>query len=156
MNRLQSMADKLMAEDPMLTGEEYERYRENLKLALARAEFRERMAYLVCLASGVISFSLMFVGGSRIFGSFDPWDRSATPISITLGVTYVVASIVFWVLLASYYSRFRPSTRRAQETIRDEQVKKLERSVEELKVLLIALQESRSSSEPNKNNSDSD
>ena len=134
----ESNAEKLIAQDPMLAGEDYERYRQALQSALARAERREQMAFSVCLVSGVISFSLMFVGGSRHFGSFDPWDSTATPVSIVLGITFLVASIVFWILFASYYSRFRPNTRREQESLRDEQMRQLERSIAELRELILA------------------
>ena len=158
MKKLQSMSDKLLEEDPMLAGEEYERYRAKLTSALARAEFRECLAYRVCLVSVVIGFSLMFVGGSRLFGSFDPWDSTATPLSIALGSVYVVATILFWVLLASYYSRFRPNSRRAQDALRDEQICQLERSVAELRELILASRslDPSDSSCANENSSDSD
>lgn len=142
----------------MLAGDEYERYRSQLKSALARAEFKERLAYRVCLVSGVISFSLTFAGGSRIFGSFDPWDSTATPVSMALGIVYLVASILFWVLMASYYSRFSPHTRRAHDALRDEQICQLERSVAELGELIRASRPSdpSDSSCANENSSDSD
>ena len=81
----------------------------------------------------VVAFALMFVGGSRILGSFDPWDSNATVLSVTLGVIYCAASVVFWVALASYFSRFRPRTREAKDTIRDARVLELEHEIKELR-----------------------
>lgn len=94
------------------------------------------------MVTGVVSFSLMFVGGSQVLGSFDPWSDSATLLSIILGTIYLVSTIAFWVLLASYYSRLRPTSRKATEHLRDEQLRQLERQIKELREIVVSMHES--------------
>jgi hypothetical protein len=45
---------------------------------------------------------------------------------------FVLCQVTFWVLLASYYSRFRPHTRRAREALHDWQLSQLSARVEAL------------------------
>jgi hypothetical protein len=75
----------------------------------------------------------MFVGGSQVVGSFDPWDDDATIVSVTLGAIYCVAGVVFWIALASYFSRFRPRTREVKDNLRDARMLELEREITELR-----------------------
>ena len=155
MNKSKHLSQELLAQDAALSGENYSSYRRQLDAALQRAERREIQAHRVCLISGIVSFTLMFVGGSKAFGSFDPWDKAATPVSILLGAVFWVSSIMYWVLLASYYSRLRPNTRRSQERVRDEQLQQLQRSVTELHDLILAsrVQEPTAQRESNTNKS---
>lgn len=112
---------------------EYEEYRMNLKLALNRAERRERITFHVCWVSMLLAFGLSFVGGSKILGSFDPYDDTATLLSIALGVIYVLACIAFPLSLASLYSRFRPRIRTVKQEITHAKIDQLQREVEGLR-----------------------
>lgn len=128
-NNPDSLATKLLEQDWLPLDRDYGAYRVRLAQSIESAKRRERIAFWVCAVSGVIGFSLMFVGGTRVVGSFDPWSDDATMISIILGAVYLTSTIVFWVLLASYYSRFRPRTRQAREDLRDLQLLRLESQV---------------------------
>ena len=119
---LNSLWSRLLTQDSQVAENEYHDYREKLTRSFGTARRSERIAYWICAVSGVTMFLLMFVGGSGVVGGFDPWDKDATPLSIVLGVIFVISSILFWLLLVSYYSRFRPTTRRAEENLRDIQI----------------------------------
>jgi TRAP-type C4-dicarboxylate transport system permease small subunit len=126
-------ATRLLQQDEPVSDSTYKEYRMKLENALIAAERRERLAGRVVAASCVIGFALMFVGGSRILGDFDPWSKDATAISITLGVIYAVAVVVFPISLASYYSRFRPKVRNVREQLRDASMLALQAEVLELR-----------------------
>lgn len=133
-NKPNSLLSELVEQDRLTQGGEYKTYRARLARSIESAKRRERIAFRVCAVAGVISSSLMFVGGTRIVGSFDPWSAEATVISMFLGAGFLTSTIVFWVLLASYYSRFRPRTRQAHEDLRDLQLLRLESQVETLQL----------------------
>lgn len=128
-----SFGKQLLRQDEPLNESEYKKYRKNLEDALNRAERNEKLVGRIALICFVVAIALMFVGGSRVLGSFDPWDSNATVLSVTLGVIYCAAGVVFWVALASYFSRFRPRTREAKDTIRDARVLELEHEIKELR-----------------------
>ena len=105
----------------------------NLDLALSRDERLEKVAFHVCWVSFLLALILMFVGGSQVVGSFDPYDDNANPVSITLGVVWVLASIAWPLALASVYSRFRPRIRNLRQHISDAKIDKLQHEVDKLK-----------------------
>lgn len=142
-NPMNSLSSQLLAQESSNADPQYREYREQLARALSTARRRERIAYWICAVSGPISFALMFVGGSGILGSFDPWDKTATPLSIGLAVIFLISSIVFWVLLASFYSRFRPRTRAAENNLRDAQLLQLASQLEALQKDVAALKNAR-------------
>lgn len=142
-NPMNSLSSQLLAQESSNADPQYREYREQLARALSTARRRERIAYWICAVSGPISFALMFVGGSGILGSFDPWDKTATPLSIGLAVIFLFSSIVFWVLLASFYSRFRPRTRAAENNLRDAQLLQLASQLEALQKDVAALKNAR-------------
>ena len=144
---LNSLSSRLLAQDSLVAENEYRDYREKLARSLDAARRNERIAYWVCAVSGVISFLLMFVGGSGVMGDFDPWSKDATPLSIALGVTYVTSSILFWVVLASFYSRLRPGTRRAEESLRDIQMLQMAARLDSLQKDIGSLMNHRSGAE---------
>ena len=111
----------------------YEEYRMSLELALNRAQRRERIAFHVCWVSMLVAMVLMFVGGSGVVGSFDPYDDTATPLSITLAVIWTLANVAWPLSLASVYSRFRPRIRHLKQDASDARIDQLERSVEKLR-----------------------
>jgi hypothetical protein len=131
----------LLAQDAIATSDQYRDYREKLTRSLQSAQRRERIAFWVCAVSGVLSFVLMFVGGSGVVGSFDPTDKNSTILSTILAVIHVASMILFGVLLASYYSRFRPRTRQAHENLRDLQMLQLAAQVDALQRDVAVLKE---------------
>lgn len=112
---------------------EYERYRRKLELALSKAEQTERLVSWLAAVSFAIAFALMFVGGSRVVGSFDPTEQGATAISVLLGVVYAAAAVLFWLCVAFYFLRFRPRVKLARDDIRDADILELRRQVSELR-----------------------
>ena len=118
-NSMKSISSQLLAHDARETGDQYLDYRNQLTRALDAARRSERIAYWICAVSGPVSVVLMFVGGSKVLGSFDPWSNDATPLSMAAGVIYVVSLIAFCVGLASFYTRFRPRTRAAEDNLRE-------------------------------------
>jgi hypothetical protein len=128
-----SFGKELLRQDERLNESEYKEYRMKLEDSLNRAERNEKLVGRIVAICFIVAFALMFVGGSQVLGSFDPWDDGATIISVTLGVIYCIAAVVFWVGLASYFSRFRPQTREAKENIRDARLLELERQIQVLR-----------------------
>ena len=131
-------AAQLLQQDEPLSDSQYKEYRMKLENALTTAERREKLARRVVVVSCVVSFTLIFVGGSQIFGDFDPWSKEATIVSVTLGVIYFLAAVIFPLSLASYYSRFRPRVREAKEQIRDASILDLQREICELRKQIAA------------------
>ena len=99
----------------------------NLHWALNRAERRERITFHICWVSMLVAWGLSFVGGLRIIGSFDPYDPTATLLSVGTGVVFVLACIVFPLSLASLYSRFRPRLQRIRQEIAGVEIGNLQR-----------------------------
>ena len=104
----------------------------SLELALNRAERNERITVHVCWIAFLLAVVLMFVGGSKVVGSFDPWAKDANPLSITLGVIYVLASITWPLALAVGFSRFRPRIKNLKLEMTDAKIDELQRQVEKL------------------------
>lgn len=127
-----SLGEGLLREETVIESE-YEEYRMKLELALIRAERSERIVFHVCWISFLLSFALTFVGGSRIVGSFDPYGKTANPLSIALGVLYVLATIAWPLSLASVYSRFRPRIRDIKQEISESKIDQLQHEVEQLR-----------------------
>lgn len=127
---------QLLQQDEPLNESKYQEYRENLEKAFRTAERRLVLTGWVVVISGVISLSLLFVGGSKLIGDFDPWSKNANIASIAAGVVFILASILFWVSLASYYSRFRPGLKDTKERLRDASILELQRQVRELRDLV--------------------
>jgi hypothetical protein len=126
-------AARLLQQDPPLNDLAYKEYRMKLENALTTAERREKLAGRVAGVSFVVGLILMFVGGSGVFGSFDPGSTDATILSVTLGVIYWIAVVAGSVGLASYYSRFRPRIREIKEQIRDANILALQCEITELR-----------------------
>lgn len=131
-NRKNSFGDALLREEP-INEPDYKEYRMNLELALNRAERFERITFHVFWVTFLLSWCLAFVGGTQVVGGFDPYNQNATPLSITLGVVYVITCIAWPLSLASLYSRFRPRIREIKEEIRESKIDQLQREVEQLR-----------------------
>ena len=128
-----NFASQLLRQDIPLSDSQYREYRQKLEEALRAAERRERLAYRVVLGSCVVMLALMFLGGSRWLGAFDPWSKDATIMSVVAGVVYLFATVTFFLTLASYYSRFRPRVRDTKEQLRDLALLDLQRQLCELR-----------------------
>lgn len=133
------IGSRLLSLDEPPNDPSYPEYRMNLENALATAERRERIAGNVAAASFAIGLLLMFVGGTRLIGDFDPWSKEATPFSIAAGLIYVVACVTFPLALAVGLSRFRPGVQALKEQIRDTLLLDLRREVRELREQVAAL-----------------
>jgi hypothetical protein len=127
-----SFASRLLRQDEPLSDAQYQEYHRKLEGAFRAAERRERLAGRVVIGSCVVSLTLMFVGGSKLLGAFDPWSKDATIWSVAAGVVYFLATGLFFLSLASYYSRFRPRVRDAKERLRDAAILDLQRQLREL------------------------
>jgi hypothetical protein len=132
----ESFSAQLLRQDGALGNSHYQEHRMQLEQLLVRAERNEQRAKWVVVAAFFLGMALMFVGGSRVFGSFDPTEKDANPLSIALGVIYAIASLTFPIALASYYSRFRPNVRRARERLMEDSLHELQREVRELRARL--------------------
>jgi hypothetical protein len=128
-----SFAARLLGQDEPLSDARYQEYRRGLDDALRAAERRERLAGRVATGSFVVSLALMFVGGSKLIGDFDPWSNGATVVSVAAGAVYLLATALFVLSLASYYSRFQPRVRDAKERLRDLVLLDLQRQIRELR-----------------------
>ena len=113
-----------------------------LEQKLDRARLWERRTFWVVVVSLVLAFGLLPVSASKLFGPADPTETGANWLSVLIGVIQVGATIVFWLGLASYYSRFRPAVQRVSDQLRDQtmlevlsELRDLRREVESLKSL---------------------
>ncbi|MGL4555129.1 MAG: hypothetical protein ACRC33_28520 [Gemmataceae bacterium] len=126
-------ASRLLQADEPVSEAQYQEYRMNLENALSAAQRREKWAGRLAGVTLVVGLLLLFAGGSKLFGSFDPWSKDATALSVAAGLAYVAVATTCAITLASYYSRFRPATREAKERIRDALLLDLQRQVRELR-----------------------
>lgn len=113
------IADQLLQQEILQHDSKYQEYRMRLENALEKVEHRERLIGHVVWISFLTAFILMFIGGSKVFGPFDPSEEGANIVSLVLSVVYVIAAIAFPVALASYLSRLRPRTADARKQLRE-------------------------------------
>jgi uncharacterized membrane protein len=125
------LGDQLLQQESSSSGAEYDDYRKKLEAALERSERRKTLVGRVALIAFVTSFVLMFVGGTRVVGSFDPWDARATPLSMILGVIYFLSLVVAPVALVSFVVRWL-QVGKARGQMRDLAVEQLQREVRQL------------------------
>lgn len=124
---------QLLAQDQSLTDSDYKEHRMKLDHALTIAERREKLTVRVAGTSFVLGIILMFVGGTKVFGEFDPWSKEATILSVTLGVIYAISTIAWPIALAVGFSRYRPRIRELKEQIRDTSLLALHGEIAELR-----------------------
>ncbi len=127
------LAERLLDQEPLPAAADFAEYREQLQQAIDRYEWRKQLVGRVAVVAAVVALVLMFVGGSRVAGSFDPTDDRATPLSIALATIYVIAAVTAPLAIASYYSRFGPRVREAKEQLRDETIRDLQHELAELR-----------------------
>lgn len=124
---------QLLRQDQAVSETSYQEYRMQLEQQLQRAEWLEQITRRVAVSTGILLVTLMFVGGSRLVGSFDPWSNNANAISISLGVVYLICVIACPLSIASYYSRYRPQIRGLQDQVRDASFQLLRSEIAELR-----------------------
>lgn len=129
----EDFASILLKQDETLSDSQYKDYRMNLEKALSAAERKEKLTGHVAAASFAVALILMFIGGSRILGAFDPWSKDANPLSVTLGVIYCLASVTWPLALAVGFARYRPAVGTAKERIRDAMILDLQREIRDLR-----------------------
>lgn len=127
------LVDRLLQQDVDPNDTRYQEHRMQLELALKKAEQQEKIVSSITVISLILSLTGMFLGGTRAVGAFDPWEKDATILSVTIGVIYFVALILFWFSLASYFSRYRPRVRNVKEQIRDANIQLLHQELQDLK-----------------------
>ena len=124
---------QLLGQDKPVEDHDYQEYRMKLENALTTAERREKLTGRVAGVSLVVAFILLFAGGTKFFGSFDPWDKDATILSVTLGAMYWITILTGSVGLASYYSRFRPKIKEIKDRIQDTRLLAIQCEISELR-----------------------
>ncbi len=129
-------ASRLLRQDEPLSELKYQAYRTRLEAALTAAERRVKAAGWVVVASCVLILTLVYLSAGNLLGDFDPWSEKASVGSVGAAVVYGLATVTFFLSLASYYSRFRPGVRDARERLRDESLLHLQRQIRELRELV--------------------
>ncbi len=132
-------AAQLLQQDEPLSDSQYKEYRMKFENALTTAERREKLAHRVVIVSCVATFTLMFVGGSKLFGSFVPSEKDANIVSLTLSAIFVLSAVLFPLSLASYYSRFRPRVRESKEQLRDATILDVKREICKIRKQIAAI-----------------
>lgn len=127
------LALQLLQQDQPLSESEYKEYRMKLEQELKSVERREKLATRAASVSIVLAFVVMIIGASGVAGDFDPWSKEATILSIPLGVTYVLAWVVFLLSVAATVSRFHPRIKDLKEQIRDASILALHGEIAELR-----------------------
>lgn len=143
LNKQTSLGARLLQQDAGLTNDEYRDYRMKIEMALNSAERAEKRLTWIAGVSFGVGLVLMFVGGDKTFGSFDPYESTANAVSITLGVIYVAANILFLLSIAVYFLRYRPRLSQARFDIRDADILALKREVNELRDQIAATSSSK-------------
>ena len=126
-------AAQLLRQDQSLTELEYKEYRMKLELSLSKAELAEKRAVTVAAGSFAVAMALMFVGGSKIVGDFDPWSKGATALSVMLGGIWVLCSVTWPLACAAALTRFRPRVKDLKEQLRDASILALHSEIAELR-----------------------
>src|SRR6056297_1344471 len=83
-----SLTENLIAQASLISTPEYEEYRMNLRQKLLTSKRNAKLAFHVCWVSFFLSIVLMFVGGTKVVGAFDPYEADANFLSVTLGSLY--------------------------------------------------------------------
>lgn len=127
------LADRLLQQDFAVQSPQYQEHRMELERQLKRAERNVKVTGYVVVAALVIALLGMFASGTRLFGSPDPTDRDANALSVFVAVVWNVATITFWLGLASYISRFQPAVRQAKDNLLFDSVRRLQQDLDELR-----------------------
>jgi hypothetical protein len=126
-------AAELLRQDESPTEAEYQAYRGKLENAVRASERWAKWTGRVVAASCIIGFMLMFAGGSKVFGDFDPWSQNATPVSVALGLIFALAIVVFLLSAMAYFWWFQPGVLGVKGRLRDANILDLRRQLRELR-----------------------
>ena len=136
-------AAQLLQLDQPLSESQYKEYRMKLEQALTSTERWEKRTFIAAGSAFAVALMLMFVGGSKVVGEFDPWSKDATILSIILGVIYCLASATFPLAVAANLTRFRPRAKDLKEQIRDASILALHGEISELRKQVALLLEAK-------------
>jgi hypothetical protein len=129
----ENFSTRLLQQEEALQQPRYEEYRMQLEAELARAEQREKLVARIAAGSLIVAVLILPLAGTEAIGGFDPWNENANFLSISLGVIYVIAASTAAILIASYYSRFRPRTRQTRENLMQHSILELHQELRELR-----------------------
>lgn len=138
-----SFSEQLLQQESSFQQTRYQEHRMNLEEQLNRLEIREKHVLSACKILLVITFILMFVGGSEVLGGFDPWNENANILSVTLGLLYLICAVSCPMLAAYYFSNLRPTTRRTRDDLLHYSIKELSLTVEQLGEEIAELKKNR-------------
>jgi hypothetical protein len=126
-------AADLLRQDESPTEAEYQAYRGKLDSALRASERWAKWTGRVVAASCIIGFVLMFAGGSKVLGDFDPWSQNATPVSVALGLVFALTIVVFLLSSTTYFWWLQPGVQGVKGRLRDANILDLQRQLSELR-----------------------
>jgi hypothetical protein len=129
-------ASELLNQEQDLNTPRYEEHRMQLEQQLVRAERNVEITKWVVVAALLSSVVGMYVAGSRVLGSPDPFEEEATALGVFFGAVHILSAIVLYLGLASYFSRLAPRVRRLREDLQNESIRELRREVAELRQML--------------------
>ena len=104
-----------------------------LEAELSRAKHKEKRVMWILPIAYATSVILMFIGGSKLFGSFDPWSSNANVVSLALGAIYLIAMVATPMLLAYYLSNLWPRIRRLKNDLLQHSANEQQHSIHELR-----------------------
>lgn len=133
----------LLRQDRLLDSERYKEHRMQLEHRLARAESRERHTRHMVVGAILVVASSFLILAARGFRGAAPFDRDATAFTITVGVAYAIAWLVFFVGVVSNLFRYLPRAQRAREELREETIRELGRDVADLRQVVEARSKTR-------------
>lgn len=131
-----SLASRLLQQEDSLNPQRYQEHRMQLEQQLVRAERNVQITKWVVVVALLLCVTSMYIAGSRVLGSPDPFEREATALGVFFGALHIIAAIVLYLGLASYFSRFTPRVRRLREDLQNESIRELRREVAELRQML--------------------
>ena len=128
-----TFGDRLLQQDSALQSSQYQEHRMKLEQKLERArQWERRLTWIVPIAL-LVAMGLLPISAGKIFGPADPTEAGANWISVSLGSVQVLATIVFWIGLASYFSRIRPALQQTADLLRDQAIQEILGEVRQLR-----------------------
>lgn len=107
-----------------------------LEQQLARAERNVQITKWVVVVALLACVVSMYIAGSRVLGSPDPFEKEATALGVLFGAVHILSAIVLYLGLASYFSRLTPRVRQLREDLQNDSILELRREVAELREIL--------------------
>ncbi|QDU40920.1 hypothetical protein Mal4_52830 [Maioricimonas rarisocia] len=104
-----------------------------LESELNRSSEKEVRVRRLCFVMILAATVLMFLGGTEVLGSFDPFDPTANPLSVALGVVHVICAVAAPMLVAYYYARLRPATRSLRDDLLQHSIREVRHELHEVR-----------------------